>query len=284
MGGKPADHELTELAREAAVAVGVAPPKSVYEINAREPNAFAASNLFSRSQTVAVTSGLRSALSTNELKAVLAHEMGHLKHSDVARNMHVAIAIAGMGGVYDMGRMLFDSSSRKKKRSKDDDEKDNSAAVGLMLMGAGLAAQGLAHGLRLAASRDAELKADRAAAEAFGSDAMISALRKIDSTAANRPADLRNSAAGRRFAFAMISDGESKPAESWREDAGSWMAARPNGDKKGGVLNGITKAWRKVAKALRTHPPIDDRVAALEKATAAGLVPASMPSSSKSWF
>merc|ERR1719421_264885 len=116
MGGKPADSTLTALTNEAADAVGVPHPQAVYEIDAREPNAFAASNLFSKSQTVAVTSGLRSVLSTNELKAVLAHEMGHLKHSDVVRNMHVAIAVAGMGGVYNMGRMLFESSSKKQRR------------------------------------------------------------------------------------------------------------------------------------------------------------------------
>merc|ERR1719284_455419 len=84
MGGKPADSRLTNLAHEAAVAVGVPPPQHVYEIAKQEPNAFAASGMFSGDTTVAVTTGLRSVLSTNELKAVLAHEMAHLRHRDVA--------------------------------------------------------------------------------------------------------------------------------------------------------------------------------------------------------
>ena len=269
MGGKLADRTLIALTNEAADAVGVPRPQAVYEISAHEPNAFAASNLFSKSQTVAVTSGLRSILNTNELKAVLAHEMGHLKHADVVRNMHVAIAVAGMGGVYDAGRMILDSSSKKRRSSSSkDDDKDSGAPVGLMLMGAGLAAQGIAQGVRLAASRNAEIRADRAAAEAFGSDAMINALRKIDQAAGRRPADLRESKAGRAFAFAMISDGESQPAAS--------SAAATSKKRDGSGL------WRKLVNALRTHPPTDERIAALEKATVDGLVPASR--SSSSWF
>merc|ERR1719421_2035461 len=170
MGGTPADASLTAMAREAAEAVGIPPPEAVFEIPAREPNAFAASNLWAGSSTVAVTSGLRSALTANELKAVLAHEMGHLQDKDVS----------GSG-----------------------------AGAGLALMAAGLATQATAHFVRLSASRSSEFKADVAAARAFGADTMISALKKIDSTAASQPADLRNNKAASAYAFAMISDGAS---------------------------------------------------------------------------
>merc|ERR1719321_2314999 len=65
MGGVPADASLTALAHDAAAAVGVPPPRHVFEIARQEPNAFAASGLFGSSQTtVAVTSGLRGALTT----------------------------------------------------------------------------------------------------------------------------------------------------------------------------------------------------------------------------
>ena len=92
--------------------------------------------------------------------------MGHLRHHDVARNMHVAVAAAGLGGIYQAGRMLFDASLRptrpRKKESKDDKDKDESvggAGLGLALMAGGLGAQAVAHLAQLAASRGSELQA-----------------------------------------------------------------------------------------------------------------------------
>lgn len=265
MGGRPADAQLTAYAREAAIAVGVPPPENVFQIDAREPNAFAASNLIAGSTTVAVTSGLRSALTASELKAVLAHEMGHLRSNDVVRNMHVAVAAAGFGGVYEAGRWLLDSSSdRGERRKKESEGEGSSAGIGLILMGAGLATQLTAHILRLSASRTAEIAADAAAARAFGSESMISALKKINSLAARGPADLRESRAAQAFAFAMISDGAS----------GDDAVAR--GVQSGSGVQGVG-LLEKVGNALRTHPPLHERVAALEAATEKGLVPARMP-------
>lgn len=261
MGGAPADETLCRLARKAADAVGVPPPQHVYMIDKQEPNAFAASGFGSSATTVAVTRGLRDLLTVEELGAVLAHEVGHLKHRDVSRNMHVAIAISGLSGVYEAGRILLDSSSRSSRKSSSDKDKDNSGSValGLGLMGLGLASQGVAHGIRLAASRTAELKADMAAAEAFGADSMISALRKIDAAAGRRPADLRKSAAGKAYAFAMLSDGSSPTTKK------------------------AVSVWSRVARAFRTHPPLAERVEALEKAAASGDV-ARRPPGFSLWY
>ena len=267
MGGAPADASLTALAHDAAAAVGVPPPRHVYEIARQEPNAFAASGLFGSSQTtVAVTSGLRGALTTRELQAVLAHEMGHLRHDDVARNMHVAVAAAGLGGIHKAGRILLDASLSDKKESKGDKDKNEGggAALGLALMAGGLGAQALAHLAQLAASRGSELQADRAAAEAYGADALISALRKIDAAAARAPADLRASgAAAGLMAHAMISGG---PSDS--SSASAAAAATSGAD--GGV-----GFFGRLGRMLSTHPPTSARVQALENAAAAGLVPAS---------
>ena len=266
MGGVPADASLTALAHDAAAAVGVPPPRHVYEIARREPNAFAASGLFGSSQTtVAVTSGLRGALTTRELQAVLAHEMGHLRHDDVARNMHVAVAAAGLGGIHKAGRILLDASLSDKKESKSEKDKNEGggAALGLALMAGGLGAQALAHLAQLAASRGSELQADRAAAEAYGADALISALRKIDAAAARAPADLRASgAAAGLMAHAMISGGPS--------DSSSASAAAATSGADGGV-----GFFGRLGRMLSTHPPTSARVQALENAAAAGLVPAS---------
>lgn len=264
MGGHAADASLTKLARDAAIAVGVEPPEYVYEIPRREPNAFAASGFGTASSTVAVTSGLRGLLTPAELSAVLAHEMGHLKNRDVARNMHLIIAIAGLGGIYEAGRMVLDSEARGGRSSDDDDDDDDDeggggAMLGLGLMALGLGSQGVAQLIKLSASRGAELEADRAAAEAFGGKSLISALTKIDKAAARAPADLRDDKEGRKLAFAMISDGPS-----------------PEGDDAAKSKEGPawwTSTTSRIGRALRTHPPTDERIAALEKGMENGDVP-----------
>jgi len=266
LGGVPTtDPLLLGLASGAADAVGVPPPTHVFVIPRKEPNAFAASGVLRRqATTVGVTQGLLDILSNTELSAVLAHEMGHLRNRDVPRNMHVAVVSAGLGGVYEAGRILLRSSDTKKKSSSKKDEDDGStAAVGLGLMAGGLAMQGVAHMLRLAASREAELRADHAAAEAFGANTLISALKKINNRAAECPADLRTSTTGRLMAHAMISDGPTTaPALT--------KTAKPS-------------LLRRMSRAVRTHPPLDERVAALEQAVTSGSVPAADPHRSR-WF
>lgn len=87
---------------------------------------------------------------------------------NVARNMHVAVAAARLGGIYTAGRTLLDASLRLtrsgKKESKGEKDKDEGggapgAALGLALMAGGLGAQAVAHLAQLAASRGSELQA-----------------------------------------------------------------------------------------------------------------------------
>ena len=264
MGGVPADEALTSLAHDAAMAVGVKPPSHVFIIPRREPNAFAASSLGNGAATVAITQGLRELLTRDELSAVLAHEMGHLRHKDVARNMHVAIAVTGLGGIWEAGKMVLRSGDSERGRKKKKDEGSGGVAtLGLGLMGLGAAAQGVADLVQLSASRGAELRADLAAAEAYGAQSLIRALRKIHDAA--HTSDLRSSAAGKKVAFAMISDGRSSP-----------LGARPStppAQKRGGGSWSIRRALTSAGRALRTHPPLDVRIAALEAAEQSGIVP-----------
>lgn len=266
LGGKPAPPHIVALAAEAAKSVGSPTPANVFIImDKKEPNALA-TGLRSKDATVAVTSGLVSILNDRELKAVLAHEMGHLKNHDVNRNMHVAVATVGLGGIFEAGRYLLRS---RRYQSKKEDKQDNTAAIGVGLMAAGLASQSLAHLLRLGASRSAELRADAAAAEAFGADALISALTKISSYGA-RHDDLRTSAAGRAYAFAMISgvpsDGEgAAPSSSWLSWASTTANKPPSSapKSKGGW-------WQRAQKMLRTHPGLEERVQSLESLVESG--------------
>lgn len=268
-GAETSDPKLTRLANEAAAAVGVPSPR-VFEVNSREPNAFAAAGFRGRDTSVTVTTGLREILTTDELKAVLAHEMGHLRHRDVTRNIHIAAATAGLGGIYQTGRWLLDAEMRrsaregKEEKKKKDKDEGSSAPLALGLMAGGLVLEGSAHLLRLTASRHSEIKADRAAAEAYGAQTIIDALKKIDRAAVHRPADLRKGWKGKAYAFAMISDG---PALAKKE-------------------NTLLCAISKVGEALRTHPTLERRIKALEKAAADGSVPsgrASWPSALAWW-
>lgn len=250
MGGKPAGDRLTTMANDAADALGVPRPAHVMLIDSPEPNAFAA-GLSTKDATVAVTSALQSALSYDEMRAVLAHEMGHVRHKDMNRNIHITLAVAGLGGVYEAGRILLDSSSRESssKSKKDKDNEGSAAGLGLALMAGGATAQGVAHLLKMGASRNAELQADRAAAEAFGADALISALKKIDRQARSSHGALQSTAMGRAMAFSMISDGPSSMVSS-KPKSRSW--------------------WSRTTDMLRTHPRLDVRVDALEQLRGSG--------------
>ena len=249
LGGTQAPSWITALAKDA---VGVSPPAHVFLIpGTKEPNAFA-TGFTDNDMSVAVTQGLVDVLDKDEIRAVLAHEMGHLQHRDVQRNMHVAIAAVGLGGVYEAGRMLLDAG-RRKKGSKKGSEKGDGAGLAMALMTAGLGTQAMAHLLRLFASRSAELRADEAAAKAFGAQTLINALQKIHREGA-RYSDLRSNALGRQFAFAMISDGSLASSAPAHSAPAAWMHRVRNG-------------FDKVAGLLRTHPTLEERVSALNKAS-----------------
>lgn len=237
MGGEPADDALTELCSRVAVRAGLPPPAHVYEIPTSELNAFAAG--FGRGDaTVAVTSGIRRALSTRELEAVIAHEIGHIRHKDMSTNMHAAVAIAGLGGLYELGNMLLRSDSG----DKDDGDEGGAASLGLALMVGGIATRILAHLLQLSISRGAEYEADRVAAEVCGADAMISALSKIDRGSATAPRD-QLAARGSAFAHAYISNGLQEREQT----------------------DGLKGAWQKLMRLWSTHPSTNDRIEALRK-------------------
>lgn len=68
-------------------------------IDRKEPNAFASSSFFGKTPVVVLTSGLVDVLTRPQLKAVVAHEIGHHKHRDVVRNMHIALVTSSLGGI-----------------------------------------------------------------------------------------------------------------------------------------------------------------------------------------
>ena len=258
MGGVPADARLHAMAIDAANRVGVPAPATVWELPNDAPNAFAV-GLRKADTAVAVTRGLRASLTTTELQAVLAHEMGHLHAGDSSKSIHIATAVAGMAGMYNAGRALLradrSSSSSSKKKDKDKDE-GSAAGLGVALMAAGMAANVGGHLMRLSVSRGAEFKADAAAAAAYGAPAMISALEKIEVGAQRKrsgdaPALQHAFLAADAFSHSYISN-----------PAPSLFAAAGGRTGKGAPW------WRKVLGVLSTHPSTEDRIERLRASRA----------------
>ena len=105
--------------------VGAAPPDlvetfQVYIIPSDEPNAFAAGT---KASVVAVTTGLLDLLTPRELRAVLAHEIGHVRNRDMARSLFSGCMVAGLGFAMTIGDMLIQSDRRDRRRKKSKDDK-----------------------------------------------------------------------------------------------------------------------------------------------------------------
>ena len=124
------------VAKTAAAAKMPAP--AAYIVPTKEPNAFAAGR--GRDRVVAVTQGLVDLLDRRELEAVVAHEVGHLKHGDTGRAAQAAAMLSGLSTAKRAGdRML---ANKRKEKS------DASVAAALAAAGAASSAAGLL--LRLA--------------------------------------------------------------------------------------------------------------------------------------
>lgn len=99
-GAKEADAakypKLYSIVEGLASAAGIKQPK-IYVINDPNPNAFATGRN-KKSASVAVTTGLLSMMSTEELEGVLAHEISHVYNNDI-QFMMLAIVFGGAIGL-----------------------------------------------------------------------------------------------------------------------------------------------------------------------------------------
>lgn len=86
------ERQLLNVVEEMAVASGL-PLPSVYIVNDPDPNAFVTGTKPGEAH-LAVTSGLLEVLNRDELQAVVAHEMGHVKNEDTK----LMTLVAGLGG------------------------------------------------------------------------------------------------------------------------------------------------------------------------------------------
>ncbi len=172
--------DLHAIVDELARAAGIPKPK-VCIIDQQQPNAFATGRSPAHG-VVAVTRGILELLDRSELRAVLAHEIGHVVHRDILISSIAAVMATAIG--YAAQSLMF-AGMFGGRRSDDD---DSSGAGGLLLM---LVAPLAATLVQLGISRSREYLADDAGAELSGDpDKLADALAKLQHYAERIPADV----------------------------------------------------------------------------------------------
>jgi heat shock protein HtpX len=101
----PEQTQLVNVVEEMSVASGLPRPR-IFLVDDPDPNAFATGR-DPQTARIAVTTGLLGALSRDELQAVIAHEMGHVKNLDVQLMTFLAALVGAVALISDgLGRIL----------------------------------------------------------------------------------------------------------------------------------------------------------------------------------
>ncbi|MBI2573464.1 zinc metalloprotease HtpX [Candidatus Woesearchaeota archaeon] len=168
---------LYEMIHELARKMDLPMPK-IYVIDTPQANAFATGRN-PQNGVVAATTGIINILNTEELKGVLAHEMGHIKNRDIlistvaatiAGALSYLASIAQWGAIFGMGR--------------DDDNGGNVISILLLAIVTPI----IAMIIQLAISRSREYLADATGARVLGSGKpLAAALQKIEKSAHQHP-------------------------------------------------------------------------------------------------
>ncbi|MCR4395603.1 MAG: M48 family metallopeptidase, partial [Candidatus Saccharicenans sp.] len=208
-----------------AIAAGLPTPRC-YVIEDTAPNAFATGRN-PRKAVICVTTGLLQKMNRLELEGVIAHEMSHIKNYDVLLQT-VAVVMVGIVALLSdwLLRSLWWGGGRRRSR----DRGGNAASI-LLLVGIVLAILSplVAQLMQLAISRRREFLADASGAMLTRYPAgLASALRKI--AADPEPLEAANKATAHLY-----------------------------------IVNPLKNIGGKVNKLFSTHPPIEERIAALEK-------------------
>jgi heat shock protein HtpX len=164
------DLPLGAMVIRQSAAAGVPLPRLAI-VEDGNPNAFTFGHT-RRDARLWVTRGLLDQLDGDELEAVVAHEVGHIRHRDVA--IMTAAAMIPMA-IYLMARIMIDAAS------DDDGDDDEGGGLGLIVAGLiGLLCWYVSELLVLSLNRAREYAADHWSCESTGNgDALASALVKI---------------------------------------------------------------------------------------------------------
>jgi heat shock protein HtpX len=201
------------------------PAPRCYMIDDTAPNAFATGRN-PQNSVICVTTGLIEKMNRAELEGVVAHEMSHIKNYDI-RLMTLTVIMIGVVALLSdwIMRSFWWGGRRRGGRDK------SGAGAIFLIVGLVLAALSpiIAQLIRLAISRKREFLADASGAMLTRYPAgLASALRKISA--------------------------DTEPLEAANKATAHLYIVNPLKDLKGAVN-----------KLFSTHPPIEERIAALEK-------------------
>ncbi len=164
---KAADPELFNVVDEMRIAAGLPMPR-VFLINDTALNAFATGR-DPEHGVVAVTVGLRQKLTRDELQAVIAHEMSHIRHLDIRFAMLMATMVGLIVFACDaFWRIAFYSRHGGGRRSSGGRDGGGGAAVVIFIVLAvllAILAPLVARFIQMAYSREREYLADAGAVE-----------------------------------------------------------------------------------------------------------------------
>ena len=164
--------QLYNTVGELAARAGLPMPK-VYLIDEAQPNAFATGRNPEHA-AVAATTGILQLLSARELRAVLAHELSHVRHRDILTSTITASIAGAISTLANFG-MFFGG--------RNNDNRNPLVALVVLILAPIAAVL-----IQLAISRGREYEADRAGAELSGDPrALADALAKIDRYAKGLP-------------------------------------------------------------------------------------------------
>ena len=233
--------QLVGIVHRLAARAGLPPPR-VYLIDSPHANAFATGR-DPEHAAVAATTGLLAILSKEEVTAVMAHELGHIRNRDTLV-MTMTATIAGAISMLANFGFLFRG--------------DGARANPLALLAAVLLAPFAAMLVQLAISRTREYGADRAGAEICGDPrSLASALAKLHEGAARIPSPVaqRNPAAaslyivpsgrGRDSVFATHPDTANRIALLHQMAGPSPVAPRPRIEREPGRASALDPLRRK---------------------------------------
>ena len=187
----PEQRQLMNVVEEMAIASGVPKPR-VWVVPDEDPNAFATGR-DAATASIAVTEGLLATLGRDELQAVVAHEMAHVRNLDV----RLMTLLAGMVGAIalmsdGMGRMLRFGGRGGGRLGGRGGGKGSGNPLALLVLGLWLltllVAPVVSRILAMAVSRKREFLADATAAQLTRNPmALAAALEKLSAaTAATR--------------------------------------------------------------------------------------------------
>ncbi|WP_319778002.1 zinc metalloprotease HtpX [Maridesulfovibrio sp.] len=172
--------QVYAMVKELAANAGIPTPR-LYVIDQDAPNAFATGRN-PENAVVAVTSGIMRILTPEELRGVIAHEIGHITNRDILIQSVAAVLAGAIMMIANMMQWaaIFGFGG--------DDEEGGTNPLAAILIA--ILAPIAASLIQMAISRSREYLADSTGARISGTPkALASALYKLDATARNIPMD-----------------------------------------------------------------------------------------------